>query len=77
MPDWGGKVAAWFGVACAASASLAALIASVAKPPLHGGPHDLFIALVVIAAVTFAALLLTGVLAVYVAWRNRGAHLFI
>jgi hypothetical protein len=71
MPDWGGKVATWFGGVTAASATLAALIATEAKPPLRGGLRSLFIALVVIAVVSFAALLLTGLLALWAGWRRR------
>jgi MFS family permease len=69
--DWGGKVAAWFAAVATVSAALAALIAGTAKQPLHGGLHILFIILVIIAAVSFAMLLLTGPRAVWAWWRNR------
>lgn len=71
MTDWGGKIAAWFAGVAAASAGLAALVAQAAKEPLHGGTRDLFTALVVIAALSFLALLLTGPRAAWVTWRNR------
>jgi hypothetical protein len=74
MPDWGGKVAAWFGSVTAGSAAIAALIEAEAKPPLHGVWRVLFIALVVIASVAFVAFLLTGFLALWVAWRHRAAR---
>jgi hypothetical protein len=61
MADWGGKVAAWF-----------AGVAQTAKEPLHGWLRTLFVALVVIAVVSFVALLLTGPRALWAAWRNRG-----
>src|ERR1022692_3865529 len=71
MADWGGKVAAWFTGVAVASAALAALVAQMAKP-LHGPMRDLFIVLVVITAVSFVALLLTGPRALWTVWRNRG-----
>jgi hypothetical protein len=71
MPDWGGKVAAWFGAVAAVSVALAALVGATAKQPLHGRMRDLFAALVVVAAVSFAALLLSGPPALWAAWRNR------
>jgi hypothetical protein len=74
MADWGGKVAAWFAAVAGVSAALAALIAATSKSPLRGDLRDLFIALVVIAAVSFAALVLTGPPALWSAWRNRGAR---
>jgi len=74
MIDWGGKVAAWLGAVAAASAGLAALLAQTSQGPLRGGTRGLFIALVVIAAVAFAALLLTGPRALWVAWCNRGRN---
>lgn len=73
MVDWGGKVAAWFAGVSAASAALAALIAATAKQPFHGWLHVLFIILVIIAAISFTVLLLTGVRAAWAAWRNRKA----
>lgn len=54
------------------SAALAALVAQTAKQPLHGRMRDLFIVLVVVAVVSFVALLLTGPHALWAAWRNRG-----
>jgi hypothetical protein len=72
MADWGGKVAAWFTGVAAVSAALAALVAQTAKQPLHGRMRDLFIVLVVAAAVSFVVLLLTGPRALWAAWRNRG-----
>jgi hypothetical protein len=74
MADWGGKVATWFAAVAGVSATLATLIAATSKSPLRGGPRDLFIALVVIAAVSFAALVLTGPPALWSAWRNRGTR---
>src|ERR1022692_1449277 len=71
MVDWGGKVAAWLAAVAGVSATLAALIATVAKQPLHGGIRALFAALVIIAAVSFLALLPTGPRALWTAWRNR------
>jgi hypothetical protein len=68
MIDWGGKVAAWLGAVAVGGAALAALLAQASRGPLH----DLFIALVVVAAVAFAGLLLTGPRALWVAWRGRG-----
>jgi hypothetical protein len=58
--DWGGKVAAWFAGVAGVSAGLAALLVGAAKEPLHGWMEALFVALVIIAAVSFIALLLTG-----------------
>jgi hypothetical protein len=69
--DWGGKVAAWFAAVAGVSATLAALIAATAKQPLHGGMRILFAALVITAAVSFLALLLTGPRALWTAWRDR------
>jgi hypothetical protein len=72
--DWGGKVAAWFAGVTAGSAALAALIAATAKPPLHGLLDAVFIILVIIAGVSFIALLFTGPPALLAAHRNRGAR---
>jgi hypothetical protein len=66
--DWGGKVAAWLGAVAVGGAALAALFAQASGEPLR----TLSIALVVIAAVAFAGLLLTGPRALWVAWRGRG-----
>jgi hypothetical protein len=74
MADWGGKIAAWFAAVAGVSTALAALIATAAKLPLHGRLRDLFIALIVIAAVSFIALVLTGPRALYGAWRSRHAR---
>lgn len=71
MIDWGGKVAAWLGAVAAASGALAALLAQMSQGPLRGRKYDLFLGLVVIAAVAFAALLLTGLLALWAAWRSQ------
>ena len=68
--DWGGKVAAWFGAVAAGSAALAALIIAKVQH-LHGWPHVAFVALVVIASVSFVGLLLTGPPTAWKAWRNR------
>jgi hypothetical protein len=72
MADWGGKVAAWFASVAAVSAGLAALLAQTTSAPLGGDKHNLFIALVIVAAGSFAALLFTGPRALWMAWRNRG-----
>jgi hypothetical protein len=69
--DWGGKVATWFAAVASVSAALAALIAATAKEPLHGWLRILFVALVVIAVVSFVALLLTGPRAIWGWWRKR------
>ncbi len=73
--DWGGKVAAWFGGVAAASTALAALVAQTAEQPLDGRMRALFIALVVIASVSFVALLLTGPRALLSARRCRRLRL--
>jgi hypothetical protein len=52
--DWGGKVAAWLRAVAIAIAALA-----VFAQAAHGPLHDMFIVLVVIAAVAFVGLLLT------------------
>lgn len=69
--DWGGKVAAWFGVVAGVSVALATLIVT-AVHPLHGQMRDLFIVLLALAAVSFVFVLLTGPSAVWAARRNRG-----
>jgi hypothetical protein len=69
--DWGGKVAAWFAAVTGVSATLAALVAAEVKQPLHGGMRALFAVLVIISAVSFLALLLTGPPALWSAWRSR------
>ncbi len=61
-------MAAWLGAVAVGGAALAALFAQASGEPLH----TLSIALVVIAAVAFAGLLLTGPRALWVAWRGRG-----
>lgn len=70
MPDWGGKVAAWFAGVAAVSAALAALVAQTVTP-LRGLLLLAFVALVVIAVASFAALLFTGTMALRASWRNR------
>jgi hypothetical protein len=69
--DWGGKVAAWLGGVAGVSATLAGLIVATAKQPLPGWIRALFVVLVIIAAVSFVALLLTGVPVAWRWWRHR------
>lgn len=71
MTDWGGKVAAWFAAVTVGSATLAALVTQTAKPPLHGWSRAVFVILVIIAALSFVVLMLTGPRAVWLAWTAR------
>ncbi len=66
--DWGGKVAAWFAGLTAAAAALAALVASSVQKPLH---NWLFVILVVIAGISFVALLVTGPAALWRSWHGH------
>lgn len=69
MPDWGGKVAAWFGVVTCASWGLTAVVGTV--KPLSGWMHVLLIVFIVIGTGSFIALLLTGPVALASWWGTR------
>jgi hypothetical protein len=64
----------WFGGVVAASGGLALLVEGTAKQPMRGAVHIVFTGLIVIAAVSFIALLLTGPFALWSAWRRRQAR---
>ena len=74
VTDWGGKVAAWFGVVCVAAGTGALLVWpawTAARQPSRGWLLVLFITLTAIAAAAFVIMLMTGPLAVWSAWRRR------
>jgi hypothetical protein len=69
--DWGGKVAAWFTGVTLGAVAFATLIWTAATHPLHGWLLLAFIALVIIGIAAFVMTVLTGIPAIWTAWRNR------
>jgi hypothetical protein len=61
----------WFGAVATVSGGMAAVVAEIVKPPMRGAVQICFAALIVIAAVSFTALLLTGPFALWSTWHNR------
>lgn len=73
MADWGGKVAAWFGVVAAAGGTLAVLVGQTGGQPSRWWAHLAFVALFIISVGAFLMLLLTGVPSLWFAWHGRKA----